>query len=135
MEAANIALGILLGWNIVLTLLFVKIIKHYQRLVGGSKGANLEKILDSVLRQTKNDGIKIDKLEENLAILQKASSSHFQKKGLVRFNPFADMGGSQSFSLALLDGENCGLVITCLHGRSSTHLYICLLYTSPSPRD
>lgn len=43
--------------------------------------------------------------------------------GLVRFSPFHDTGGDQSFTLALLDGRADGVVITALHSRSDSRLY------------
>ena len=43
--------------------------------------------------------------------------------GLVRFNPFDDTGGDQSFALALLDGRGDGVVISSLHGRTGTRFY------------
>lgn len=51
------------------------------------------------------------------------SQYHLQKVGLVRFNPFAETGGDQSFCLALLDGEDSGLVISSLHSRETTRIY------------
>lgn len=44
--------------------------------------------------------------------------------GLVRFNPFAEMGGAQSFALALLDEDGNGVVVSSLHGRSATRFYV-----------
>jgi len=46
-----------------------------------------------------------------------------QRIGLVRFNPFAETGGDQSFCLAILDGQGSGLVITSLHSRDTTRVY------------
>jgi hypothetical protein len=43
--------------------------------------------------------------------------------GLVRFSPFHDTGGDQSFALALLDGGGDGVVITGLHSRTDSRLY------------
>jgi hypothetical protein len=59
-------------------------------------------------------------LEKQAAAAQK----HFQKVGIVRFNPFADSGGDQSFSLSLLDGQNNGFVISSLHSRQETRIYL-----------
>lgn len=115
---------ILLGWNIILTALFLKIISHYRRLTRGVDKENLEKVLENILRRVEGGEKRVDSLEGSSSILQKEGVRHFQKMGLVKFNPFSDMGGSQSFSLAMLDGKNSGLVITGLHGRSLTHLYI-----------
>jgi hypothetical protein len=41
----------------------------------------------------------------------------------VRFNPFEDTGGNQSFALALLDAEGNGWVLSSLHARSGTRVY------------
>ncbi|MGH2476204.1 MAG: DUF4446 family protein, partial [Candidatus Limnocylindrales bacterium] len=47
----------------------------------------------------------------------------FQRVGLVRFNPFEDTGGNQSFALALLDSDGNGWVLSSLHARSGTRVY------------
>jgi hypothetical protein len=46
------------------------------------------------------------------------------RSGLVRFNPFGDTGGNQSFALALLDSEGDGVVILSLHSREGTRIYV-----------
>lgn len=43
--------------------------------------------------------------------------------GLVKFNPFSDTGGEQSFVISLLDRHASGIIITSLHGRGITRLY------------
>ena len=45
------------------------------------------------------------------------------KIGLVRFNPFDELGGDQSFILCLLDNSQSGAIITSLHNRDSTRVY------------
>ena len=47
----------------------------------------------------------------------------FQRIGLVRFNPFEDTGGNQSFALALLDANGDGIVFSSLHSRTGTRVY------------
>jgi hypothetical protein len=44
--------------------------------------------------------------------------------GLVRFDAFDDGGGGQSFSLALIDDDGDGVVLTSLHSRQVTRLYV-----------
>ncbi|PIQ05298.1 MAG: hypothetical protein COW72_02875, partial [Candidatus Nealsonbacteria bacterium CG18_big_fil_WC_8_21_14_2_50_37_10] len=46
-----------------------------------------------------------------------------QKIGLVRFNPFKEIGGNQSFSVALLDGNDSGIVVTSLYSREGNRVY------------
>ncbi|MDZ4231919.1 MAG: DUF4446 family protein, partial [Candidatus Pacearchaeota archaeon] len=43
--------------------------------------------------------------------------------GLVRFNPFHEIGGNQSFSLALLNEDTNGVVVTSHYGRESNRVY------------
>lgn len=45
------------------------------------------------------------------------------KVGTVRFNPFKDVGGDQSFAIALLNGKNNGIVISSLYTREGTRVY------------
>lgn len=47
-----------------------------------------------------------------------------QHVGLVRFNPFEDTGGNQSFALALLDANADGIVLSSLHSRTTTRVYV-----------
>jgi len=42
---------------------------------------------------------------------------------LLRFNPFSNVGGEQSFTLCLLDNDNCGVIITSLHTPHLTRVY------------
>jgi hypothetical protein len=46
-----------------------------------------------------------------------------QKLADVRFNPFQDSGGDQSFALALLDQGGTGIVISSLHGRAESRIF------------
>ena len=62
-------------------------------------------------------------LEGKLESLEKASLENVQKIGLVRFNPYEDTGGDQSFAVALLNGEGTGVVVTSLHNRSGTRVF------------
>lgn len=79
----------------------------------------LGKILD-ILEENKRD---INTLSIKLRELNDQSINHIQKVGILRFNPFADTGGDQSFILAMLDGTNTGIVMTSLHSRGSTRWY------------
>jgi hypothetical protein len=44
--------------------------------------------------------------------------------GLVRFDAFEDAGGAQSFALALIDDDGDGIVLTSLHSRQATRLFV-----------
>lgn len=66
---------------------------------------------------------KLDQLATFTAQLHKKGQLAVSKIGLIRFNPFNDTGGNQSFCLALLDNHNSGLVISSIHARTGTRFY------------
>lgn len=62
-------------------------------------------------------------LTKNLQDYKKESLRFIQKIAVSRYNPYADTGGDQSFSVAVLDGKLDGFLITSLHSRSGTRVY------------
>ena len=50
------------------------------------------------------------------------TSLRFQ--GMVRYDAYRDMGGQQSWSIALLDGNQTGAVVTSLHARDHARVYL-----------
>ena len=55
--------------------------------------------------------------------LDKDISSCIQKVGLVRYNAFRDVGSDLSFAIALLDGNDTGVVLNGLYGSDSSNIY------------
>jgi len=55
--------------------------------------------------------------------LQRRMSRCLQRVGVVRYNAFDDTGSDQSFSVALLDTDGNGIVLTSLFGRSESRVY------------
>lgn len=62
-------------------------------------------------------------LQRDFEDLKSLSEGYVQKLGIVRYNPYNDTGGDQSFAVALLDAKGNGLVISSLHNRSITRVY------------
>lgn len=56
--------------------------------------------------------------------LETGSRHAVQHVGLVRYNPFDDTGGNQSFALAMLDADANGIVLSSLHSRQATRIYL-----------
>ena len=63
-------------------------------------------------------------VRKRLDFLENDGKLHVQKIGLARFNPFKELGGDHSFSLAILDKEDSGVIITSLHTRDRTRVYM-----------
>jgi hypothetical protein len=47
-----------------------------------------------------------------------------QRLGIVRYNPFDDTGSNQSFVLAMLDAQGDGFVLSSLHSRQQTRVFL-----------
>ena len=50
--------------------------------------------------------------------------SAIQRVGVVRYNPFEDTGSNQSFVLAMLDARGDGFVLSSLHSRQATRMFL-----------
>jgi len=114
---------IALLWLAGLTVLFLRNQKHYNSLVEGNNGRNLQSLLESLLKDLTNSKKDIDQLLMRCAKIEKDSALYIQKVGLTRYNPFKDTGGDQSFILSLVDANNTGVVISGLFSRSGTRWY------------
>jgi len=116
-------LGIVFSWLTILTFILAAAVIRYRRLTRGVKNKDFDRILRGIVRKTDNNSVRLKKSQGLIDLLQKEGQFHIQKVGLVRFNPFSQTGGNQSFSLALLDGNNDGLVISSFHSRERTRIY------------
>ncbi len=117
------ALGVVIIWLLVLTIFFWKILSHYNHLTKGVSEKSLKSVLERLLKENDLSRKDIDYLKGYCAKIEKDGLLHIQKVGLVRFNPFKDTGGDQSFILSLIDGNNTGVIISGLYSRSGTRWY------------
>ena len=79
--------------------------------------------LKEILAQFKDLKEDLEKISKELENLKEESKFSVQKVGIVRFNPFKDVGGNQSFSIALLDGNDDGMVVTSLYTKEGNRVY------------
>jgi len=124
MDVKDIVLVVFGVWLTGLSVVFYLLLAHYRRLAKGSEKENLEKILGKILDLESVNSKEIGKIWDRVSLLEKDGGFHIQKVGLVKFNPFNETGGAQSFSLAVLDGHQNGFLITGLHGRDRTRVYV-----------
>jgi hypothetical protein len=89
----------------------------------GGDGHSLETLLASNLERTERAGREVAQLASRVAVVEADLQGAVQRVGMVRFNPFEESGGNQSFALAMLDSQGDGFVISSLHGRSGTRIY------------
>lgn len=89
----------------------------------GKDGKSLEELILKNSEGLKELDEEIQDLYNISNQIHKLALSSVHKTGIIRFNPFGDIGGDQSFSVALLDGKNSGVVISSLHTKEGTRVY------------
>lgn len=107
----------------VLTFVVYRLSSHYSALTNGVSKKDLLSSLNQLIALSSQNADSLSKITERLNREVDENKKHFQKLGFLRYNPFTDTGGDQSFSLSLLDENGTGIVISSLHSRENTRLY------------
>ncbi|GIQ70045.1 DUF4446 family protein [Xylanibacillus composti] len=119
-------LGLSLLLFLFVILLWVRISrlrKRYLRSMGNGEAANMEQVLldireqlDTLHASNKAQADQFRQLEQTVAAMK-------GRIGFYRYNAFAERGSDLSFSLALLDADRNGVVVTSLHNREMSYVY------------
>ena len=96
--------------------------RRLRRLLSDGEGMGLDAIAAD-LEKVDRLGERVDALNALQRDLERTGQRAVQRVGVVRFNPFTDTGGDQSFAIALLDALGNGLVVSSLHGRADTRVF------------
>lgn len=118
-----IAIIILIVWNFILSGRLWTIKKKLKTFFNGKQATDLEGVLFEEIKRLKKTEAEIKELFKQAKVLEKMAQQSIQKVGVVRFNPFRETGGDQSFVIALLDHYDNGLVISSLFTREGTRIY------------
>jgi hypothetical protein len=97
--------------------------RRLQSLTRGGDETSLEDVLGSHLDRVRGVVREVESVAARTTSVEREMLGTFSRVGLVRFNPFEDTGGNQSFALALLDGNGDGFVVSSLHARAGTRVY------------
>lgn len=114
---------IFLLWNILLEIRLKKEKERTTNFFKGKKAESLEAVISELFKKQKNTEDKVNKALNKIKELDKVALHSVQKVGIVRFNPFSDIGSNQSFVIALLDQKDDGVVISSLHAKEGTRIY------------
>lgn len=89
----------------------------------GKDAKSLEDIVLEQVSKGREMDTAITRLQEADRKIIEQLSFAVQKIGVVRFNPFGDVGGNQSFAVAMLDNHNSGVIILSLYSRDGVRIY------------
>lgn len=113
----------LLIWNILLEIRIRKERARTTQFFKGKKAENLEEVISEIFKKQKTTEENIHKALNKIKNLDKVALHSIQKVGVIRFNPFSDIGSNQSFVVAFLDQKDDGVVISSLHAKEGTRIY------------
>lgn len=123
--ALAVAVVILFVLCIVLFTKFNGQKKKYDFFMGANRrpSHNLEMKIQEYYETSKSIEEKYSKLLDMVTDMDKTDKTKIQKIGLIRYNPFDEMGGNLCFALALLDGYDNGVVLNGIHSRTGSFTY------------
>ena len=109
--------------SIVLIFIVIRLNNRLNSLSSGTNKKNLEDITRKHIETVEQCRSDIERMNSEFDQIRKDTADFIRKVGLVRYQGFKDTGGDQSFSLALLNEENSGIIITSLLGRGFSKIY------------
>ncbi|MCO5295914.1 MAG: DUF4446 family protein [Fimbriimonadaceae bacterium] len=92
-------------------------------LLEGARGENLERMLMDHLSERLELQEGVEDLEKRMGKAEAKLLTTKRHIGLVRYNAFEDVGGQQSFALAVFDDNGDGALVTSLVGRAECRVY------------
>jgi hypothetical protein len=100
-----------------------RLLNQYRVLLANGAPQDLESLLLSQATTLEQLASDLNRLNRQVAAAELQARQHIQRVGMVRYNAFPDTGSDQSFSVAFLDADGNGLVLTSLYGRTETRTY------------
>ena len=124
---------IIIGLAVIVLILMILVIvnivqmrklkKNYNIFMSGKNAKSLEEVIKTRLSQV-DSLLEANELnEKNINLLFRNMKLAYQKMGLVKYDAFQEMGGKLSFSLALLNQDNTGILISSMHSREGCYTY------------
>lgn len=100
-----------------------KLISRYNKFMSGLSDGSIEDVLDECINGLSGVAEKNRELEYQLNVVKRNMFYCVQKVSIVRYNAFDNVGSDLSFSIALLDNNDDGVVISSLYARDSSSIY------------
>lgn len=121
--ALMIAVALLLLLSLIALWRIAVLRRQMTSLTRGANNANLEQILVSSLERVEQVDHRVEQVEQALAVIQAQLPHCIQRVNMLRYDAFEDVGGQQSFCVALLDAVGDGVVVTSVYSRLEIRVY------------
>ena len=114
---------LLLGLVVWLALRLRALSRRWSDLMQGTSGSNVESLLRDHLDRASAISERLERAEKSVDVLETKMQAAKRFLGVVRYDAFDDVGGSQSFALAVYDEKGDGVVVTSMVGRTDCRVY------------
>jgi uncharacterized protein YlxW (UPF0749 family) len=114
---------LLLLINIIIIFWTYKTETRLKKLFLGKKAKDLEDLIVSLSAEIKDLQIQKNKIQTEVNNLYNKTKKSIRGLETIRFNPFPDQGGNQSFAIGMLDEEGNGLVLSSLYSRERMSVF------------
>lgn len=114
---------VMLIWVIRLSGKLKRLTKRYGAFMEGSGVDDLEQVVIGIKHQIEQNDENIRHQAKQIGELQAVLPKMKSKVGLLRYNAFGDRGNDLSFSVAVVNEQEDGMVITGIHSRETTYIY------------
>lgn len=122
---------ILLGLNIILLIAFIMVLikvfainkryKDFMQKLGNGK--DIEEDLENYMYRVERVEKQNAEITDFIQKLDNDFEKSIQKVGIVRYNAYKDTGSDLSFTLAMLDENNNGVVLNGIYSRETSNIY------------
>ncbi|WP_195574018.1 DUF4446 family protein [Paenibacillus sp. 1001270B_150601_E10] len=100
-----------------------KMRRRYEGMMNGTGVQNLEELLMQMNLDLESMHVVQEKHAVQMKQLLQRVHEHAAHLGIERYNAFGEYGNNLSFSLALINDDHDGIVLTGIHGREHTYVY------------
>ena len=114
---------VLIILNIVSLIKISNLKKRLRKFMKGKDARSLEREIIALHEDNKFLKNSTDTNKKDIRDLNKRFAKAFQKIGIVKYDAYQQMGGLLSFSLALLDEDNNGLILNSVHSTEGCYTY------------
>lgn len=97
--------------------------KQYMQFLGQSGVSNLEEVILDLRYSLDSQADKLGEFEQAIGNVRKTLGQVKGNVGIHRYNAFSAQGSDMSFSVAIVDDHENGVVLSGLHARDETYVY------------
>jgi hypothetical protein len=116
---------------ILLWILFLEL--RLKRLFKGAKARNLEEMIVLVGKKINKIEETQEKIDKHLIVIDDRLNKSIRNVKTIRFNPFVDAGGNQSFAISFINDEGDGVILSSLYARDRMSIFAKPIASGKSP--